>query len=101
MYNFATENGSEYMGRIWTIGMILCGMLCSEASAQNSPLKFAQQSSGFRSDQGRRERYSDAFEFVNASSAPAVIEQVTVPCGCTKPEYSRAPVKPSEKKGRS
>ena len=45
----------------------------------------------------RSGRVSHAFEFVNASSAPAVIEQVTVSCGCTKPEYSRAPVKPSEK----
>ena len=97
MYNFATENGSEYMGRIWTIGMILCGMLCSEASAQNSPLKFAQQSWDFGRIKEDGGKVSHAFEFVNASSAPAVIEQVTVSCGCTKPEYSRAPVKPSEK----
>ena len=85
------------MGRIWTIGMILCGMLCSEASAQNSPLKFAQQSWDFGRIKEDGGEVSHAFEFVNASSAPAVIEQVTVSCGCTKPEYSRAPVKPSEK----
>ena len=85
------------MGRIWTIGMILCGMLCSEASAQNSPLKFAQQSWDFGRIKEDGGKVSHAFEFVNASSAPAVIEQVTVSCGCTKPEYSRAPVKPSEK----
>ena len=61
MYNFATENGSEYMERIWTIGMILCGMLCSEASAQNSPLKFAQQSWDFgriKEDGGKAVSYT-------------------------------------------
>ena len=85
------------MGKIWTIGVILCGMLCSEAGAQSSPLKFAQQSWDFGQIKEDGGRVSHAFEFVNASSAPAVIEQVTVSCGCTKPEYSRAPVKPSEK----
>ena len=100
MYNFATENGSEYMGRIWTIGMILCGMLCSEASAQNSPLKFAQQSWDFGRIKEDGGKVSHAFEFVNASSAPAVIEQV--PCRAVARSPNTAARRSSlRRKGRS
>jgi len=32
------------------------------------------------------------FKFVNNSSKPLIIENATAECGCTSPEYSKAPV---------
>lgn len=37
------------------------------------------------------------FEFTNTGSAPLVIQDVRVTCGCTTPAYTREPVLPGKK----
>ena len=37
------------------------------------------------------------FTFTNTGSAPLIIQNVSVTCGCTTPEYSRQPIRPGEK----
>ncbi len=37
------------------------------------------------------------FEFTNTGNKPFVIEKVSVSCGCTVPEYSKAPILPGRK----
>jgi outer membrane murein-binding lipoprotein Lpp len=36
------------------------------------------------------------FTFVNNGQAPLVISNITASCGCTSPDWSKAPVKPGE-----
>ena len=36
------------------------------------------------------------FKFVNTGNAPLTISRVTASCGCTKPEWSQAPVEPGQ-----
>lgn len=37
------------------------------------------------------------FEFTNTGDEPLVIVNVNASCGCTRPEYPKAPVKPGQK----
>ena len=37
------------------------------------------------------------FTFVNAGTAPLVINQAVASCGCTVPSYTKTPIKPGEK----
>ena len=37
------------------------------------------------------------FNFTNVGSLPLVINQAIASCGCTVPEYPKAPIKPGEK----
>ncbi|EIM78786.1 hypothetical protein A3SI_01981 [Nitritalea halalkaliphila LW7] len=36
------------------------------------------------------------FKFVNTGESPLVINNITASCGCTTPEYTRAPIKPGD-----
>ena len=37
-----------------------------------------------------------SFEFTNTGNEPLVIINVNASCGCTRPEYSKAPIKPGK-----
>jgi len=37
------------------------------------------------------------FEFTNTGQAPLILSQVNASCGCTTPEYSKAPILPGQK----
>lgn len=64
--NFLPQSKLQYKEKIWDFGTI---------EEQDGPV-------------------SHTFEFTNGGSKPVVIEDVAVSCGCTTPEYSRAPVRP-------
>lgn len=36
------------------------------------------------------------FKFTNSGKAPLIITDAVATCGCTKPEYSKTPIKPGE-----
>ncbi|MES2107559.1 MAG: DUF1573 domain-containing protein [Bacteroidota bacterium] len=36
------------------------------------------------------------FKFTNTGKAPLIITDAVATCGCTKPEYSKTPIKPGE-----
>jgi hypothetical protein len=40
---------------------------------------------------------SCTFTFTNVGETPLVINQAVASCGCTVPEYTKAPIKPGEK----
>jgi len=42
-------------------------------------------------------KVSCVFTYTNTGDKPLVINQATAACGCTVPEYTKAPVKPGEK----
>jgi len=46
---------------------------------------------------GENDGYAEhTFKFTNTGTAPLVISRVTASCGCTKPEWSQAPVEPGK-----
>ncbi len=59
---------------------------------------FAQSDIAFKTtnhDFGKIKQHVPAsfvFSFTNTSSKPVVIEMATAECGCTTPEYSKAPI---------
>ena len=59
-------------------------------------LSFAEASHNF-GDIGENDGYAEhVFKFVNTGSAPLTISRVTATCGCTKPEWTQAPVQPGQ-----
>lgn len=63
----------------------------------STPVKFTETSWNFGKINETAGLVSHTFEFVNTSNAPYIIEFISVSCGCTTPEYSKAPVLPGKK----
>jgi hypothetical protein len=81
------------------IGVILCGCLAALPSAvrgQGRALqaRFNATSWDFGKIRETDGPVSHTFEFTNTGKTPYVIEFISVSCGCTTPEYSKAPVLP-------
>ena len=63
----------------------------SPAAESNSPLTFKESTFSFgKIKQGVP--VTHVFTFKNTSTGPVVIENATAQCGCTTPEYPKAPV---------
>lgn len=65
-------------------------------SPANAPvMKFENQSHDFgKISQGDVVHYD--FKFTNTGKSPLIISNAIATCGCTTPEYPRAPIKPGE-----
>ena len=61
--------------------------------------EFAEKSYNFGVIKGGNNPVSHEFEFVNTGNGNLVILDAKADCGCTKPEYPKAPLPPG-KKGR-
>ena len=59
-----------------------------------SVLKFEEEVWNFGQIEELDGPVSHTFSFTNTGTKPVVIEDVSVSCGCTTPEYSRAPILP-------
>lgn len=59
-----------------------------------SVLKFGEEVWNFGKIEELAGPVSHTFSFTNTDNKPVVIEDVAVSCGCTTPEYSRAPILP-------
>ena len=63
----------------------------AKAEAKVAPLSFKEMAHNFgKVKQGTPVTFE--FSFKNASGAPVVIESATAQCGCTTPEYNKAPI---------
>ncbi len=66
------------------------------ADAANAPvMKFEKESHDFgKIKQGDKVNYD--FKFTNTGKSPLIISEAHATCGCTIPEWPKAPVKPGE-----
>lgn len=60
-------------------------------------ISFAETVWDFGTIPEKKGAVSHEFEFVNAGNGNLVILDATAECGCTRPEYSKAPVAPGKK----
>ncbi len=68
------------------------------ATAQKpAQIKFDKTIHNFGSFSEAAPKVTCIFEYTNIGEQPLVINQAVASCGCTVPEYTKAPVKPGEK----
>lgn len=88
------------MRRFAVVLALLCFGFSGRADAQvmlGSTMKFEQETWDFGTIREEAGPVSHTFEFTNTGKTPFVIENVVTTCGCTTPEYTKAPVRPSQK----
>lgn len=68
------------------------------ASAQNNKpvMKFDSKEYDFKTFKEEAGKQVCSFEFVNTGNQPIIIRQVRSSCGCTAPEWSKAPIAPGK-----
>ncbi len=85
------------MKKILVLTMLLfCGM--SVALAQKpAEIKFDKLTHNFGTFSEKEPVVSCTFSFTNVGESPLIINQAVASCGCTVPEYTKAPIQPGEK----
>ncbi len=78
------------------VALMLCSMtaLMAQKPAQ---IKFDKTTHDFGTFPESEPKVTCVFTFTNIGEQPLVINQAIASCGCTVPEYTKAPVKPGEK----
>ena len=74
--------------------LLLVISICT-ASAQ-AEIKFEKLTHNFGKFPESSPKVSCVFKFTNVGDQPLVINQAVASCGCTVPEYTKAPIKPGE-----
>ena len=74
--------------------LLLLASICT-ASAQ-AEIKFEKVTHDFGKFSESSPKGSCVFKFTNIGDQPLVINQAVASCGCTVPEYTKAPIKPGE-----
>ena len=81
--------------------MALCAITVSFAQTttekKQAEIMFEKTVHNFGSFPESSPKVSCIFEFTNIGTLPLVINQAIASCGCTVPEYPKAPIKPGEK----
>lgn len=72
---------------LWTVS-------ATGQQTERSVLKFKEDTWNFGKIEELGGPVSHTFSFTNTGGKPVVLEEVSVSCGCTTPEYSKAPVLP-------
>lgn len=70
--------------------------VCLSASAQEGALVFDQPVWDFGTIKEDGGKVAHKFRFTNKSASAVLIDRVSVSCGCTAPEFSKAPYKPGQ-----
>jgi hypothetical protein len=71
------------------------GEAATEVEPGNAEFSFEKDAHDFgRVVEGEKVTYQ--FKFTNTGSEPLIISDASAGCGCTVPDYSRAPVRPGE-----
>lgn len=67
----------------------------TSATADGPAMKFEKETHDFgKIKQGDKVTYE--FKFTNTGKSPLIIKDAIASCGCTKPEWPSAPIKPGE-----
>lgn len=74
--------------------ILFAASVCS-ASAQ-AEIKFEKVTHDFGKFSESSPKVTCVFKFTNIGDQPLVINQAVASCGCTVPEYTKAPIKPGE-----
>ena len=75
--------------------LLLLEISICTASAQ-AEIKFEKLTHNFGKFPESSPKASCVFKFTNVGDQPLVINQAVASCGCTVPEYTKAPIKPGE-----
>jgi len=76
--------------------MLVLGMTTAMAQ-KPAQIKFDKTTHNFGTFSEASPKVTCTFEYTNIGEQPLVINQAVASCGCTVPEYTKAPVKPGEK----
>ena len=67
------------------------------AAQKQAEIKFDKKSHNFGKFSEQNSVQKCTFTFTNVGDAPLVINQAVASCGCTVPQYTKAPIAPGEK----
>ena len=67
------------------------------AAQKQAEIKFDKKSHNFGQFSEKNCVQKCTFTFTNVGDAPLVINQAVASCGCTAPQYTKAPIAPGEK----
>lgn len=79
---------------VLSISALLC---CATMAMAQAEITFDKTIHNFGTFSESSPKVSCVFTYTNTGDKPLVINQATAACGCTVPEYTKAPVKPGEK----
>lgn len=86
------------MKKILIMSIMLLMSVCYAMGQQNqASIKFEKVVYNFGKFSEKEPVQKCVFTFVNAGTAPLVINQAVASCGCTVPSYTKTPIKPGEK----
>lgn len=81
---------------ILTSMMLIAGFVFAVAQ-KPAEIQFDKTTHNFGKFSEKSPKVSCEFTFTNVGEKPLVINQAIASCGCTVPEYTKAPVQPGEK----
>lgn len=87
------------MKRIFSIltAVLISAVAFATFAADNGPvMTFEEKTHDFGTIKEVDGPVTHTFEFTNTGSEPLVIINVNASCGCTRPEYSKEPIKPGK-----
>jgi hypothetical protein len=76
--------------------LLICGMTMASAQKE-AEIKFDKLTHDFGTFSDKEPVVNCTFTYTNVGEKPLVINQAVASCGCTVPEYTKAPVQPGEK----
>jgi hypothetical protein len=76
--------------------MLVCG-LTTVLAQKPAEIKFDKLTHNFGTFSEKNPVVTTTFTYTNVGEQPLVINQAVASCGCTVPEYTKAPIKPGEK----
>ena len=76
--------------------LLICGMTTALAQ-KPAEIKFDKLTHNFGTFSEKSPVVTCTFTFTNVGETPLVINQAVASCGCTVPEYTKAPIKPGDK----
>lgn len=80
--------------------MLVCGFvfaLAQTSTKKQAEIKFEKVTHDFGKFSESAPKVTCVFNFTNVGDAPLVINQAVASCGCTVPQYTKAPVMPGQK----
>lgn len=75
------------------LSLLLCTMMFAQ---ERKVMEFKERSHDFGTVAEELGKVTYIFRFINTSLSPLTLKSVKASCGCTTPEWSKAPVGPGE-----
>ncbi len=85
------------MRKVIMMTMLLLCSFSFAAAQKQAEIKFENKTHNFGKFTSSNAVQKCTFTFTNVGDAPLVINQAVASCGCTVPQYTKAPINPGEK----